>query len=158
MIKTFIVKLLFIIMSIALKRITNELTNFKKEKVEGFDLIDTENLWLWKGILYGPPDSPYEKGKFPFQITFDDDYPKKAPSIKFLEPIFHPNIYRDGKICIDILQPHEWSPVQSVRTIMLSLRSLFMDPNPTSPANADAAKMYLANREKFDEHVRNSIK
>ena len=33
-----------------------------------------------------------------------------------------------------------------------------MDPNPSSPANADAAKMYIADREKFDEHVRNSIK
>ena len=145
-------------MSIALKRINIELNNFKKEIVEGFVLIDTEKLWIWKGILYGPPDSPYEKGKFSFQITFDDDYPKKAPSVKFLEPIFHPNIYRDGKICIDILQPHEWSPVQSVRTIMLSLRSLFMDPNPSSPANAEAAKMYLTDRAKFDEYVRNSIK
>ena len=145
-------------MSIALKRINKELENIKKENLEGFILTNTDNIWSWQGILYGPPDSPYEKGAFPFQITFEDDYPIKAPSVKFLQPIFHPNIYRDGKICIDILQPHEWSPAQKVDKIMLSLRSLFMDPNPSSPANADAAKMYINNRELFDTTVRNSIK
>jgi len=145
-------------MSIALKRINKELDNIKKEPIEGFILTDTESLWIWKGILYGPSDSPYEKGEFPIQITFEEDYPIKAPSVKFLKPIFHPNIYRDGKICIDILQPHEWSPSQTIRTIMLSLRSLFMDPNPASPANADAAKIYLSDRKLFDTTVRNSIK
>jgi ubiquitin-conjugating enzyme E2 A len=144
-------------MSIALKRITKELENLKKEQIEGFVLTNTENLWSWQGILYGPPDSPYEKGQFPFQITFENDYPVKPPSVKFLKQIFHPNIYRDGKICIDILQSHEWSPSQNVRTIMLSLRSLFMDPNPKSPANAEAAKLYIEDREKFNIRVKSML-
>jgi ubiquitin-conjugating enzyme E2 A len=144
--------------SIAIKRINKEKSNIDKEQIEGFILLDSESLWIWKGELKGPPDTPYEKGSFPIQITFDDDYPIKPPSVKFLTPIFHPNIYRDGKICIDILQNDGWSPSQSVRTIMLSLRSLFMDPNPDSPANADAARMYKEDIDKFKEYVKNSIK
>ena len=144
--------------SIAIKRINKEKSNISNEQIEGFILLDSESLWIWKGELIGPPDTPYEKGCFPIQITFDDDYPIKPPSVKFLKSIFHPNIYRDGKICIDILQNDGWSPSQSVRTIMLSLRSLFMDPNPDSPANADAAKMYKEDRTKFDNYVRNSLK
>jgi len=144
-------------MSIALKRITKELSDFEKDPLEGFILTDTDNIWIWKGLLKGPCDSPYEEGNFPIQITFDEDYPIKAPSVKFLKFIFHPNIYRDGKICIDILQPHEWSPIQKVRTIMLSLRSLFMDPNPDSPANSDAAKIYKQDRKLFNETVRKHL-
>jgi ubiquitin-conjugating enzyme E2 A len=58
---------------------------------------------------------------------------------------------------VDILQLHEWTPVQTVRTIVLSLRSLFMDPNPNSPANRDAAKLYMENRQLYNETVKKNI-
>lgn len=141
----------------ALKRISKELENLKKEQIEGFTLTDTNNFWIWQGFLTGPSDSPYENGNFPIQITFDDDYPIKPPSFKFLKVPFHPNIYRDGKICIDILEVGNWSPSQTIRTIVLSLRSLFMDPNPNSPANAIAAKMYTNDKKLFDETVKKNL-
>ncbi len=55
--------------------------------------------------------------------------------------MFHPNIYNDGRICLDILQ-NQWSPVYDVWAILTSIRSLLADPNPASPANNTAAKMY----------------
>jgi ubiquitin-protein ligase len=33
-----------------------------------------------------------------------EDYPNKPPAVRFLSKIFHPNVYNDGKICLDILQ------------------------------------------------------
>jgi ubiquitin-conjugating enzyme E2 A len=145
-------------MSVALKRLTKELTQLTSEPLEGFILTDTTNIMCWKGIIEGPKDTPFENGKFPIQITFDEDYPRGPPSVKFLVSIFHPNIYRDGKICVDILQSQEWSPVQTVRTIVLSLRSLFMDPNPSSPANRDAAMMFMNNKTEYESKVREEIK
>ena len=124
------------VMSFANNRLSKELSKLISDPVEGFILTSYDNLMLWQGIMEGPKDTPYENGKFGIQFTFDSDYPIKAPSVKFLQYIFHPNIYKDGKICVDILQSHEWSPVQNVRTIIHSLRSLFMDPNPASPANS----------------------
>jgi len=144
-------------MSFTISRLNKELTMLKKEPIEGFTLTDTDNILLWKGVLDGPIDTPFEKGKFKIQFIFDEDYPKKPPSVKFLQSIFHPNIYKDGKICVDILQLHEWTPVQTVRTIVLSLRSLFMDPNPNSPANRDAAKLYMENRQLYNETVKKNI-
>lgn len=141
----------------ALKRISKELENLKKEQIEGFTLTDTDNFWIWHGFLKGPSDSPYENGNFPIQITFNDDYPIKPPSFKFLKVPFHPNIYKDGKICIDILEVGNWSPSQTIRTILLSLRSLFMDPNPNSPANAIAAKMYINDKNLFNETVKKNL-
>jgi ubiquitin-conjugating enzyme E2 A len=145
-------------MSFTIKRLNNELTKLNTEPVEGFTLTDTNNIMCWKGILDGPADTPYQEGKFHIQFTFDEDYPKCAPSVKFLQPIFHPNIYRDGKICVDILQSHEWSPVQTVRSIVLSLRSLFMDPNPASPANRDAAQLLMKSKEEYNAKVKEEIK
>jgi len=138
-------------MTLALKRINKELESIKKEEIEGFTLTNYESIWIWKGILYGPKDSPYENGKFPIQITFNEDYPIKPPSFKFLKVPFHPNIYRDGKICMDILEIGNWTPSQNIRTILISIRSLFMDPNPNSPANADAAKLYISNIDLFNK-------
>ena len=39
-----------------------------------------------------------------FQMEFSEEYPNKPPVVKFLSKMFHPNIYADGGICLDILQ------------------------------------------------------
>lgn len=116
------------------------------------------NIMEWKLKIKGPSDSPYEKGIFDMLIRFDSDYPFKPPSVKFMKAIYHPNIYRDGKICIDILQPHEWASTQTVRTIMLSIVSLLCDPNPASPANREAAELYVKDKDAFSKMVIESIK
>lgn len=126
-----------------IKRLTRELSNFNSEKIEGIQVDVNENdIMTWYAKIHGPKDSPYENGIFSMIIKFDCDYPIKPPSIKFLTPMYHPNIYRDGKICVDILQIDQWSPAQNVRTILLSIMSLLMDPNPASPANREAAELY----------------
>ena len=62
--------------------------------------------------------------------------------------MFHPNIYKDGRICLDsihnkyIVLMNQWSPVYDVWAILTSIRSLLCDPNPLSPANSQAAQMY----------------
>jgi ubiquitin-conjugating enzyme E2 A len=144
-------------MSFVINRLTKELDKLKKEPVDGFTLEEFSNIMLWQGTLEGPKDTPYENGKFKIQFTFDTDYPIKPPSVKFLQYIYHPNLYKDGKICVDILQSHEWSPAQNVRTIIHSLRSLFMDPNPSSPANREAAELYMKDKVAYTVRVKEFI-
>lgn len=147
-------------MSIAIKRLTKELSKLKEEsdKLEGIVIDDPADIMIWTARIRGPPDTPYEEGEFEMLIKFDNDYPKCAPSVKFLTPMYHPNIYRDGKICVDILQSHEWTPAQNVRTILLSIMSLLMDPNPASPANREAAELYNKDKKAYGETVREFIK
>ena len=48
----------------------------------------------------GPQDTPYDGGKFIVNIDFSDNYPFKAPKVKFVTKIFHPNIDKLGKLNI----------------------------------------------------------
>lgn len=85
----------------------------------------------------------------------------------FKDPIpFHPNIYPNGSLCISILHPPEedrygyekaserWSPVQTPETILLSVISLFEDPNEDSPANVEAARLLREEREGKNKEYR----
>lgn len=75
---------------------------------------------------------------------------------RFLTPIFHPNIYADGSICLDILQ-NRWSPTYDVTALLTSIQSLLPDPNPTSPANSAAAKLFTERRAAYEVEVRKSV-
>jgi ubiquitin-protein ligase len=46
----------------------------------------------------------YEGGVFQALLRFPETYPMDPPSLQFLTKIYHPNIYRDGKVCISTLQ------------------------------------------------------
>eukprot|EP00806_Schmidingerella_arcuata_P006404 Macronucleus_6831.p1 GENE.Macronucleus_6831~~Macronucleus_6831.p1 ORF type:complete len:147 (+),score=27.49 Macronucleus_6831:1-441(+) len=70
--------------------------------------------------------------------------------------MFHPNIYTDGSICLDILQ-HAWSPVYDVSSILTSIQSLLTDPNVNSPANNTAAVMYSQNYQEYCSRVRQCV-
>merc|ERR1712110_936971 len=72
--------------------------------------------------------------------------------VKFLSKVFHPNVYADGSICLDILQ-HNWSPIYDIAAILTSIQSLLTYPNPNSPANVEAAKLYQENRREYEKRV-----
>merc|ERR1712121_101107 len=76
-----------------------------------------------------------------------------APVVKFVSKMFHPNVYADGSICLDILQ-NRWSPTYDVSAILTSIQSLLDEPNPNSPANSQAAQLYQENKREYEKRVR----
>lgn len=139
-------------------RLSRELSKLQSDsdKLEGIIIETPTDLMIWHAKIKGPTNSPFENGVFDIELKFDTDYPIKPPSVKFLTQMYHPNIYRDGKICIDILQS-EWTPAQNIRTILLSIISLLMDPNTLSPANRDAANLYNSDITAYEQKVKNII-
>lgn len=75
--------------------------------------------------------------------------------MKFITEIWHPNIDKNGDVCISILHEpgddkwgyekasERWLPVHTVETILISVISMLADPNDESPANVDAAVSYI---------------
>eukprot|EP01066_Platyproteum_vivax_P000960 Platyproteum_vivax@DN11078_c0_g1_i1.p1 len=76
----------------------------------------------------------------------------KPPKVVFLTPVYHPNVYKNGNICLDILQ-NNWSAAYDVAAILLSVRSLLCDPNPASPANHQAASLFCNDYEAYRKKV-----
>lgn len=151
----------------AMKRLQMELKQQINEPNYYYSIeVDEKNFMKWNILLLGPADTIFEGGIFRCQIEFPKEYPNKPPSFKFIDKLYHPNIYPDGKVCISILHEGEdqygyehiserWNPSHSVNSILMSILSMLTAPNFESPANVDASKLW---RDDFDKYKMNIYK
>ncbi|KAM1067260.1 ubiquitin-conjugating enzyme E2 36-like [Malus sylvestris] len=58
-----------------------------------------------------------------------EEYPMAPPKVRFLTKIYHPNIDKLGRICLDILKD-KWSPALQIQTVLLNIQALLSTPNP----------------------------
>ena len=87
-------------------------------------------LWfLSSQEITGPEDSPYEGGTFELDLSLPTTYPFEPPRLRFITPIYHPNIDNTGRICLDTLKmpPSVQSiNIQSVSRAVGSLLTIFV--------------------------------
>ena len=103
------------------------------------------DLFNWIITLLGAKDSPYADGIFFIKVSFPGDYPKSAPRIYFLTPIYHMNVSSyDGRVSVNYIE-QDWKETTSVRQILTKLYSIFYLFNPDSPFSLDQAHLYKSN-------------
>ena len=153
----------------AMKRLQMELKQQINEPNYYYSIdVDEKNFMKWNILLLGPADTVFEGGAFKCQIEFPKEYPNKPPSFKFIDKLYHPNIYPDGKVCISILHEGEdvygyehiserWNPSHSVNSILMSILSMLSAPNFESPANVDASKLWRDDFSKYKMIIYNLI-
>jgi ubiquitin-conjugating enzyme E2 D/E len=139
----------------ALKRIQRELLEIQNDPPINCSAgpINSNDLFRWEGVIFGPSDSPYAGGVFKLNIMFPTDYPFKSPTITFTTRIYHPNISPAGAICLDILKT-QWSPALTIGKVLLSICSLLTDPNPNDPLVPEIANIYKTNRAEYDKQAK----
>ncbi|OIR57141.1 MAG: ubiquitin conjugating enzyme E2 [Amphiamblys sp. WSBS2006] len=152
------------------RRINKEIKNIRKEqaslvsvtmfgedkKTSSISIVQAEEnkMSRWKATIQGPEGTPFEGGSFELDVTLPEDYPYSPLKIKFLSEMFHPNIYEDGSICLDVLG-EEWNPLLTVFTILLYIQALLSNPNMEDPAaNAEADKLFHTDKEEYARRVR----
>ena len=141
--------------SSARKRLLRDFQKIQSDPPEGISGTPSEsNIMIWSAVIFGPPDTPFEDGIFKLSLEFTEEYPNRAPTVRFQTKMFHPNVYPDGGICLDILQ-NRWTPTYDVTALLTSVQSLLSDPNPASPANDMAAQLYREKRSSQDKSVKN---
>ncbi|KNC48974.1 ubiquitin carrier protein [Thecamonas trahens ATCC 50062] len=128
-----------------------------------------DDIYHWEVYMAGPPDSTHEGGVFRAELEFPKDYPYNPPKMSFTSTMWHPNIHGPpdtGKVCISILHPpveefgsgeslaERWNPIQTVETVLISVRSLLGDPNLSSPANIDAGVEYRNDMDAYKARLR----
>ncbi|CAF0746818.1 unnamed protein product [Rotaria sp. Silwood1] len=126
------------------KRIVKESARLQQEPVPGINaIVDDQNPRYFKVIIDGPSESPYEGGKFKVELFLPDEYPMAPPKVRFMTKLYHPNIDKLGRICLDILK-EKWSPALQIRTVLLSIQALLSAPNPDDFLDADVAEKWKA--------------
>ncbi|CAN0236995.1 unnamed protein product [Scytosiphon promiscuus] len=107
--------------------------------------------------IQGPEDTPYERGTFLLDLQIPDRYPFEPPKVRFLTPIYHPNIDSGGRICLDTLKMRpagSWAPSMNVPTLLTTIRLLMAHPNGDDGLMPDITELFLKNPSRFADVAR----
>ncbi|MCJ1377620.1 E2 SUMO-conjugating protein ubc9 [Xylographa soralifera] len=87
------------------------------------------DLKNWECGVPGKDKTLWEGGLFKLELHFPDEYPTVPPKCKFVPPLFHPNVYPSGTDLLD-------------------------DPNPESPAQAEAYQFFVRDKAAYEKRIR----
>lgn len=119
-------------------RINKDLKEFFTDPIPDIMLCpDSENVLISHAIIIGRENTPYEGGFFYFYIKLPNNYPLSPPMVKLMTTDqntvrFNPNLYKNGKVCLSILNTWsgpQWSSGSTLSSVLLSIQSI-MDEKP----------------------------
>jgi len=117
-----------------ISRLVKDIVYLKKNPLSDNGIFyhhDEEDMLKGYALLIGQKDTPYFGGYYFFKFMFPSDYPFSPPLLTFCsngEDIrFNPNLYKNGKVCLSILNTwvgEQWSSCQSISSILLTLSTI----------------------------------
>jgi len=114
------------------------------------------NIYKWKVIIPGPPETPYEGGRFPLSIEFLQGFPHVPPKMSFICQMYHPNISDDGVVPLGDFE-EIWKQSPNIIGLFLYIISLLSDPNCNYAENMDAALTWKTDQREFYRKVKRTI-
>lgn len=145
--------------SLAVSRLTEERKQWRKDHPFGFfakpetAADGSLNLMVWQCGIPGKAGTAWEGGLFKLTFTFSANYPTEPPKCVFTPPLFHPNVFASGTVCLSILSTG-WKPAITIKQILLGIQELLDDPNPKSPAHEEAYRLYRSDRAQYDARIK----
>lgn len=114
------------------KRLIKDIKQLQNDPIEGIYYIhDDKDMLKGSALIIGPSDTPYEGGYYLFKFIFPRDYPFSPPKVTYHTndgtTRMHPNLYKNGKVCLSVLNTwngDSWTSCQTISSILLILRSI----------------------------------
>ena len=76
--------------------------------IPGFRVALVEgDLSKWRVVVPGLQGSFLHNTEYDTEWTFPFNFPFRPPRVKFVPPVFHPNVYPSGTVCSAILNEVE---------------------------------------------------
>jgi ubiquitin-conjugating enzyme E2 Z len=124
--------------ALAIRRITLDTKNAMTLAESGLFWIPDENdITHGWAVVCGCEDTPYHGGAFCFEVRFPDNYPFEPPAFTYLtndgRTRFNPNLYKNGKVCLSLLntwQGEPWSGVQSLSSVLQCIQTAVINQDP----------------------------
>ncbi|KAH7978463.1 hypothetical protein HPB49_005574 [Dermacentor silvarum] len=145
---------------IAVRRLSAERKAWRKDHPFGFvarpskNADGTLNLFEWDCAIPGKQGTPWEGGLYKLRMIFKDDYPSTPPICKFEPPVFHPNVFSSGQVCLSLLDEDKgWRAATTMKDILLGIQALLDEPNVDDPAQLEASEVYKRDAQEYRRRV-----
>ena len=116
---------------------------------------NSTDMMRWETGIPGKEDTDWANGVYKVMMEFPEEYPSKPPKCKFDPPLFHPNVFPSGAICLSILKEDDgWRPAITIKQMLLAVQDLLVNPNPNSPAQEAAYNMFVRQPEQYRRKIR----
>ncbi|XP_017846135.1 ubiquitin-conjugating enzyme E2 H [Drosophila busckii] len=122
--------------------------------VAGYHTIVDDDMSNLDVRLEGPMGTAYEGGVWTVNVAMPQEYPLKAPRLRFVTKILHPNIeFTTGLVCMNVFK-QAWSANYDLLNIFETfLPQLLRHPNPHDPLNHHAAAIMKQSEKDFRDRV-----
>eukprot|EP01100_Stratorugosa_tubuloviscum_P013143 TRINITY_DN645_c0_g1_i3.p1 TRINITY_DN645_c0_g1~~TRINITY_DN645_c0_g1_i3.p1 ORF type:complete len:211 (+),score=62.38 TRINITY_DN645_c0_g1_i3:168-800(+) len=135
-------------------KIANELVELSTQPIEDIQIISNEDdITDIQALINGPIGTPYEKGIFRVKVCLGSDFPQSPPKAMFLTKIFHPNVSKNGEICVNTLKK-DWKQDLGIKHLLITIKCLLIVPNAESALNEEAGRLLLECYDEYAKHAK----
>ena len=120
-----------------LKRIISDITALVKNPLHDNGIYyehDEANMLKGYVLIIPTNKSPYQFGNYFFTVEFPVNYPYSPPKLTYMtnngHTRFHPNLYRNGRVCLSILNTwkgDKWTSCNTLSSVLLHVATLFTE-------------------------------
>ena len=120
-----------------LKRIISDITDLVKNPLHDHGIYyehDEANMLKGYVLIIPTNKSPYQFGNYFFTVEFPVNYPYSPPKMTYMtnngHTRFHPNLYRNGRVCLSILNTwkgDKWTSCNTLSSVLLHVATLFTE-------------------------------
>ncbi|XP_064628988.1 ubiquitin-conjugating enzyme E2 S-like [Lineus longissimus] len=137
-----------------IRQVAKEISELTCDPPEGIKIFpNDEDITDIQATIEGPSGTPYAGGTFRMKLVLGKNFPSEPPKGYFITKIFHPNVSKNGEICVNTLKK-DWKAELGIKHILLTIKCLLIVPNPESALNEEAGKMLLEQYDNYSMRAR----